>query len=160
MSVYKTVFEIEKEIKQAQNYLQMADNFYSKQQSRGSPTKAEYDYIKRLVDDGQPVVLTKQIKKALKIRDDVAIFEKAMKEDLQNAGYKKNEIKRLQEDDEQAPVEEDLSDEDSADRRKRKALEQVKGPGAIQEKIKHVTKKEKARLAYRAERERQKLLRP
>ena len=30
MAVYKTVYKIEKEIKEAQNYLKQADEFYSK----------------------------------------------------------------------------------------------------------------------------------
>ncbi len=92
MSKYKTVHEIEKEITEAQNILNYADQFYKQPTGRRSPTKAEYDYIKRLVDDGQPVVLTKKMKKALKIKDDTEVFDKAMKEDLKTAGYRAEEI--------------------------------------------------------------------
>ena len=38
------------------------------------------------------MVLTKKMKKALKIKDDTEIFDKAMKEDLKTAGYKAEDI--------------------------------------------------------------------
>lgn len=69
----------------------MADQYYSKQGGRGSPTKSEYDYIKRLVDDGEPVVLTKKIRKALKIKDETEDLTKAMNEDLKDAGINEDE---------------------------------------------------------------------
>ena len=52
MAVYKTVYNIEKEIKDAQNYLKQAEEYYSKPMGRYSPSKEEYNYIRRLVDDG------------------------------------------------------------------------------------------------------------
>lgn len=70
MNVYRTVYKIEKEIKEAQTYLSMTNKYYEKLAGRGSPTQSEYNYIKRLVDDGEPVVLTKKIRKALKIKDE------------------------------------------------------------------------------------------
>ena len=79
MSVYKTVHEIETQIKEAQNYLVFAEEYYAKMQGRGSPTKQEYDYIRRMVDDGEPVVLSKKVRKALKIKDEMETLETAMK---------------------------------------------------------------------------------
>ena len=70
----------------------MADQYYAKQARRDSPTKSEYDYIKRLVDDGEPVILTKKIRKALKIKDDTEQLTKAMNEDLKDAGVNEHEI--------------------------------------------------------------------
>ena len=103
----------------------MADQYYSSRPThgRGSPTKAEYDYIKRLVDDGQPVVLSKKIRKALKIKDDMETIDKAIKEDLKSAGYTKQEIEGHQD------IDFDQSEEDSAERRKRKALKEAKVAG-------------------------------
>jgi len=75
MAVYKTVYSIENEIKEAQSYLGAANEYYEKLGARNSPTKHDYDYIKRLVEDGQPVVLTKKMKKALKIKDELEPFD-------------------------------------------------------------------------------------
>ena len=119
MSVYKTVANVEKEIKEAQNYLQYADQYYSQAKGRKSPTKAEYDYIRRMVDDGQPIVLTRKMKKALKIKDEMEQIDNAMKEDLKAAGFNNREIKAMTEN------EIDPSDEDSAERRKRKVLKEA-----------------------------------
>ena len=52
MDVYKTIDKVDKEIKEAQNYLILAEEYYSRPVGGRSPGKAEYDYIKRLVDDG------------------------------------------------------------------------------------------------------------
>ena len=82
MAVYKTVHNVEKEIKDAQAYLKEVDDYYARAQGRNSPTKAEYNYIKRMVDDGIPVVLSKSMRKALKIKDEMETLETAMKEDL------------------------------------------------------------------------------
>ena len=130
----------------------MAEHYHSSkpQGGRGSPTKAEFDFIKRMVDDGQPVVLGKKLKKALKIKDDMDTLDKAMKDDLKSAGYTKEEI--------DGGVDEDQSEEDSAERRKRKALKEAKGPNYVP--TKRISKKERTRLAYQAERDRQKLLKP
>ena len=157
MAVYKTVHKIEEEIKEAQGYLKEVDEYYGRPQGRYSPTKQEYDYIKRMVDDGQPVVLTKKMKKALKIKDEMETLEVAMKEDLKEAGIKKSEIAQMEE------QEIEPSDEDSVERRKRKAIKEAKKAAGLtipKDVIKRVTKKEKARKAYLAERERQKILRP
>ena len=69
-----------------------------------------------------------------------------------------------------AQVADDDSDVDSADRRKRKMLLQAKGQKTLKsangqqapptEPVKHLSKNEKARQAFWAERERQKILRP
>ena len=83
---------------------------------RGSPTNSEYDYIKRLVDDGEPVKLTKKVRKALKLKDETEQLDKAMKEDLKAAGYNNKEIN-----DEQANKGY-ISSDDSADERKRNAI--------------------------------------
>ena len=94
MAAYKTVYTIEKEIQDAQEYLKLAEQYHTSKPigGRGSPTKAEYDYIKRLVDDGQPVILSKKMKKGLKIKDDMETLDKAMKDDLKAAGYTNEEI--------------------------------------------------------------------
>ena len=117
MAAYKTVHKIEKEIKEAQNYLKEVEEFYGRPQGRYSPTKEEYNYIKRMVDDGQPVVLSKQMRKALKMKDEMETLENAMKEDLKDAGYKKDQILKM--DEQEADK---SSDEDSVERRKRKAI--------------------------------------
>ena len=72
----------------------MAEQYYSNRPTAGrhSPTKEEYSFIKRLVDDGQPVVLSKKIRKALKIQDDMQTLDNAIKDDLKAAGYTKEEI--------------------------------------------------------------------
>lgn len=96
------------------------------------------------MDDGQPVVLTKQMKKALKIRDEMETLETAMKEDLQIAGFKKTQIADMEQQDL------DASDEDSVERRKRKAIKEAKkaaGQPVKDEKPQRITKKEKARRA-------------
>ena len=60
-------------------------------------TKHDYNYIKRLVEDGQPVVLSKKMKRAIKMKDDLEFFDKAMVEDLKAAGFKESEIKLMTE---------------------------------------------------------------
>ena len=169
----KTVNAIETEIKDAQGYLQWADLHYDNR-NRNSPSQAEYNYIKRLVDDGQPVVLTKKIRKALKLKDDQQTLDKAMKDDLVEAGVKQSEIVPILEgnDGGNNAANGDYSDEDSADRRKRKLLA-AKGTKTLnvagckgkagqksQQETKSVSKKEKAKIAFKAERERQKIVRP
>lgn len=89
MAVYKTVHSIEKDINDARNYLQVANEFYDKQNGRNSPSQADFKYLKRMVDDGEPVVLSKGLQKVLKIKDDQnQRFEKAITEDLKAAGFK------------------------------------------------------------------------
>ena len=111
-----------------------------------------------MVDDGQPVVLSKQMRKALRIKDEMETLETAMKEDLKEAGYKKDQIEEMEEKDV------DPSDEDSVERRKRKAIKEAKKAAGVpipKTAIpKRITKKEKAHKAYLAERERQRILRP
>ena len=70
MAMYKTVDQIEKEIREAQHYLKDAEYYYTHVQGRTSPTRSEYDYIQRLVDDGEPVKLSKKMRKALKMKDE------------------------------------------------------------------------------------------
>ena len=157
MSAYKIVTNIEKEIKEAQSFLQQAEQFYKQPQGRWSPSRDEYNYIRRLIDDGEPVVLTKKMRKALQIKEEVQKLDKALREDLKDAGLKKAEIDALNKQEIEA------SDEDSVERRKRKALKEANKKAGITQKEevpRRVTKKEKARLAYRAERERQAILRP
>ena len=79
-----------------------------------------------------------------------------MKDDLKEAGFNPKDLAALNET--KNPYDE--VSEDSADCRRRKALEPVRAPGAPYDKPKIVPKKEKARIAYRAERARQKILRP
>ncbi len=89
------------------------------------------------------------MKKALKIKDDTEIFDKAMKEDLKTAGYKAEDIAAMNQEEMEA------SDEDSVERRRRKAIKEAKKAAGITTKgdqPKRITKAEKARLAYKAER--------
>ena len=97
MAVYKTVYQIEKEISDAQNCLSAACDFYENQGKSNKMTKHDYNYIKRLVEDGQPVVLSKKMKRAIKMKDDLEFFDKAMVEDLKAAGFKESEIKLMTE---------------------------------------------------------------
>ena len=167
MDVYKTVDKVEKEIKEAQDYLILAEEYYNRPVGGRSPGKAEYDYIKRLVDDGQPVVLSKQMRKALKMKDDDETFNQAMKDDLKASGYNKDEIQDIV--DKQDDKEQNYSDHssiDSADKRKSKLLSQLRmsneggNAGNDVKPKKLVSKKERARLAFKAERSRQNLLKP
>lgn len=155
----KTVKAIETEIKDAQNYLVWADQHYDKK--RYSPSEAEYKYIKRLVDDGQPIVLSKQIRKALNMKDEHQTLDKAIRDDLLEAGLKQSEIAAHLEGQDNAnnplvgQAADDDSDVDSADRRKRKMMLQAKGQKALKcangqqapppEPVKHLSKNEKAR---------------
>ena len=89
------------------------------------------------------------MKKALKIKDDTEVFDKAMNEDLKQAGYKAEDIAAMNQE------ESDASDEDSLERRKRKAIKEAKkaaGLSTMGDNPKRITKAEKARLAYKAER--------
>ena len=70
MAIYKTMHQIETELAEAKNYLCAANEFYDKQGGRNSPTQQDYNYLKRMVDDGEPVVLSKSLAKTLKIKDD------------------------------------------------------------------------------------------
>ena len=77
-------------------------------------------------------------------------LETAMREDLQIAGYKKSQIAYMQ-----AQQDGDASDEDSVERRKRKAIKEAKKAAGLPTKTdqpKRISKKEKARKAYIAER--------
>ena len=158
MAAYKTVYKIEQEIKEAMAYLKDVDEYYARQQSRNSPTREEYDYIRRLVDDGEPVVLTKYMRKALKIKDEMETLEHAMRRDLKDAGYQNGQINQME------GNELDPSDEDSVERRKRKAIKEARKAAGLPTKAedmpKRVTKKEKARRAFVAERQRQKVMKP
>ena len=76
------------------------------------------------MDDGQPVVLSNKMRKALKIKGEMANLETAMQEDRRAAGYSKQEIYNFRAD------AGDLSDEDSQERRHRKkALKYAKNTG-------------------------------
>ena len=77
-------------------------------------------------------------------------LDKAIKDDLKAAGYTKEEIDGHNQ--KQNVIDLDQSEEDSAERRKRKAPKEVKGPGAVTQK--RVSKNERARQAYQAERTR------
>jgi len=89
------------------------------------------------------------MRKALKIKDDDELMDKAMKEDLKTAGYRAEEIAAMNQEELEA------SDEDSVERRKRKAIKEAKkaaGLSTKDEKPKRISKKEKAHQAYKAER--------
>ena len=68
-----------------------------------------------MVDDGQPVVLTKSIRKALRIKDEQQTLDKAMKEDLIDIGMKQSEIAQHLDGGADGAKNMDDSDEDSAD---------------------------------------------
>jgi len=69
-----------------------------------------------LVDDGEPVVLSKKIRRALKIKDEHETLEAAITDDLKAVGIKREEVLSTKNE----------SEEDSAERRKRKMLYQGK----------------------------------
>ena len=99
-----------------------------------------------MVNDGEPIVLTKKMRKALRIKDETENFTKALKQDLKEAGYKMSEIEAMNQE------EIDASDEDSVERRKRKAIKEakkaagqpIKGDADIPKRI---SKQEKTRKA-------------
>ena len=106
------------------------------------------------------------MRKALKMKDDDETFNQAMKDDLKASGYNKDEIQDIV--DKQDDKEQNYSDHssiDSADKRKSKLLSQLRmsneaGSGNDFKPKKLVSKKERARLAFKAERSRQNLLKP
>ena len=104
------------------------------------------------MDDGEPVVITKKMRKAMKIKDEMETLETAIKTDLKDAGYQKVQIEKME------GNEIDASDEDSMERRKRKAIKEAKKAAGLPTKAenmpKRITKKEKAHRAFLAERHR------
>jgi hypothetical protein len=75
------------------------------------------------VEDGQPVILSKKMKRAIKMKDDLESFNKAMIEDLKAAGFKESEIKLM--------TEQDSADdeENSVERKRRKTLNKLQSGG-------------------------------
>ena len=65
------------QIKDAQNYLKKANQYYEK----STEDLDDFKYVKRLVEDNQPVVLTKKMRKQLKLADKDP-FTEAQDEDL------------------------------------------------------------------------------
>ena len=55
----KILTKIEHQIKDAQNYLKKANQYYEK----STDDVDNFKYVKRLVEDNQPVVLTKKMRK-------------------------------------------------------------------------------------------------
>ena len=108
------------------------------------------------------------MRKALKMKDDDETLNLAMQDDLKASGYNKDEIQDIME--KQEDQEQNYSDHssiDSADKRKSKLLSQlrmsnegVNTSNDIKPLKKLVSKKERARLAFKAERSRQSLLKP
>ena len=73
----KILSKIELQIKDAQNYLKKANQYYEK----STEEVDDFKYVKRLVEDNQPVVLTKKMRKQLKLADKDP-FTEAQDEDL------------------------------------------------------------------------------
>ena len=73
----KILSKIELQIKNAQNYLKKANQYYEK----STEDLDDFKYVKRLVEDNQPVVLTKKMRKQLKLADKDP-FAEAQDEDL------------------------------------------------------------------------------
>ena len=73
----KILSKIELQIKDAQNYLKKANQYYEK----STDDVDNFKYVKRLVEDNQPVVLTKKMRKQLKLSEKDP-FTEAQDEDL------------------------------------------------------------------------------
>ena len=102
------------------------------------------------------------MRKALKMKDDDETLNQAMKDDLKASGYNKDEAQEII--DKQEDKEQNYSDHssiDSADKRKSKLLSQLRKSNEggntsndVKPLKKLVSKKERARLAFKAERSR------
>ena len=80
ISVYKVLYDVETEIKIAQEKLKESKEAFDAQ--RRGPNKQNLAFLKKLNDDGACVLVSKQVRKALNIRDSL---DKAIAEDLQEA---------------------------------------------------------------------------
>ena len=78
ISVYKVLYDVETEVKDAQQRLKDCKDAYEAQ--RRGPNQQNLAFLKMLSEDGACVLVDKKVRKALNIRDNL---DKAIAEDLQ-----------------------------------------------------------------------------
>ena len=77
ISIYKVLYDVETEVKDAQQKLKVCRDAYDAQ--RRGPSVQNIAFLKKLSDDGACVLVDKKVRKALNIRDSL---DKAIAEDL------------------------------------------------------------------------------
>ena len=77
ISVYKVLYDVETEVKDAQLRLKECKDAYEAQ--RRGPNQQNLAFLKMLSEDGACVLVDKKVRKALNIRDNL---DKAIAEDL------------------------------------------------------------------------------